>query len=65
MHTARYDRSVDLKGKTVAVIGNGSSGIQTIGTIGFEVGQLHSYQRNNTYIIARTCLFLLRGGTVG
>lgn len=29
MHTARFDRSVPLEGKTVAVIGNGSSGIQT------------------------------------
>lgn len=26
MHTARFDRSVDVKGKKVAVIGNGSSG---------------------------------------
>lgn len=30
-----------------------STGIQTIGTIGFDVAELHSYQRRNTYIIAQ------------
>lgn len=30
MHTARYDHSYDLSGKTVAVIGGGSSGVQVI-----------------------------------
>lgn len=50
MHTARFDREVPLEGKKVAVIGNGSSGIQTIGTIGRKVGELHSYQRSLTWI---------------
>jgi cation diffusion facilitator CzcD-associated flavoprotein CzcO len=27
MHTARFDRKVPLEGRTVAVIGNGSSGV--------------------------------------
>ncbi|KAI9028381.1 hypothetical protein DFJ74DRAFT_658763 [Hyaloraphidium curvatum] len=53
MHTARFNRNVQLEGKVVAVIGNGSSGIQTIGTIGHKVKELHSYQRQNTYIIAQ------------
>ncbi|KAI9034677.1 hypothetical protein DFJ74DRAFT_650175 [Hyaloraphidium curvatum] len=50
LHTARFDRSVPLEGKKVAVIGNGSSGIQTIGSIGYKVAELHSYQRSNTWI---------------
>ncbi|KAI9024530.1 hypothetical protein DFJ74DRAFT_665466 [Hyaloraphidium curvatum] len=50
MHTARFDRSVPLEGKRVAVIGNGSSGIQTIGTIFKKVAELHSYQRTPTWI---------------
>jgi cation diffusion facilitator CzcD-associated flavoprotein CzcO len=37
---------VDLAGKRVAVIGTGSSGVQTISTIAGEVAQLTVYQRN-------------------
>ncbi|KAI9012272.1 hypothetical protein DFJ74DRAFT_683180 [Hyaloraphidium curvatum] len=59
MHTARFDRSVPLEGKRVAVIGNGSSGIQTIGSIGSKVKELHSYQRTPTWITN------LYGGTDG
>jgi cation diffusion facilitator CzcD-associated flavoprotein CzcO len=32
-HTAKYDENIDLKGKRVAVIGSGSSGIQLIAEI--------------------------------
>ena len=49
MHTAEFDRGVEIEGKRVAVIGNGSSGIQTVGTIGYKVGELHSYQRSNSW----------------
>lgn len=37
---------VDLHGKRVAVIGTGSSGVQTISAIAAEVGHLTVYQRN-------------------
>lgn len=30
MHTATWDESVDLKGKTVAVVGNGASAVQLV-----------------------------------
>ncbi|KAI9022580.1 hypothetical protein DFJ74DRAFT_99603 [Hyaloraphidium curvatum] len=50
MHTARFRRDVPLEGKVVAVIGNGSSGIQTIGTIGNKVKELLAHQRSNTWI---------------
>lgn len=33
MHTANWDASVDLKGKTVAVIGNGASAVQLVPAI--------------------------------
>ncbi|KAK3493419.1 hypothetical protein B0T13DRAFT_51499 [Neurospora crassa] len=33
LHTARWDESVDVKGKTVGLIGNGSSGIQLLPAI--------------------------------
>lgn len=53
MHSARYDRSVSLKDKVVAVVGNGSSGIGIIGTIKDEVKGLHAYQRRPTWIVAQ------------
>jgi cation diffusion facilitator CzcD-associated flavoprotein CzcO len=34
LHSARWDSSYDFKGKKVAVIGNGSSGIQIVPKLG-------------------------------
>lgn len=53
MHSARYDRSVDLTDKVVAVVGNGSSGIGIIGTIHEQVKKLIAFQRKNTWIVAQ------------
>lgn len=33
LHTAKWDNSVKLEGKRVAVIGSGASGIQLVGVI--------------------------------
>jgi cation diffusion facilitator CzcD-associated flavoprotein CzcO len=45
-HTARWPREpVDFKGKRVAVIGTGATGVQTIQTIASEVGSLTVFQR--------------------
>jgi cation diffusion facilitator CzcD-associated flavoprotein CzcO len=45
-HTARWPKEpVDLKGKRVAVIGTGATGVQTIQTIAGEVGHLTVFQR--------------------
>ena len=45
-HTARWPREpVDFKGKRVAVIGTGATGVQTIQTIAREVGHLTVFQR--------------------
>ncbi|KAJ3514913.1 hypothetical protein NLJ89_g2093 [Agrocybe chaxingu] len=45
MHSARWDKSVDLRGKRVAVIGNGSSGAQIMSNIpaieGIQVTQFY------------------------
>ncbi|KAI9006833.1 hypothetical protein DFJ74DRAFT_612008 [Hyaloraphidium curvatum] len=53
MHTARYDRSVDLTGKAVAVVGNGSTGIGVIGTVDSQASKLTCYQRRSTWIVAQ------------
>jgi cation diffusion facilitator CzcD-associated flavoprotein CzcO len=45
-HTARWPHEpVDLKGKRVAVIGTGATGVQTIQTIAKTVGHLTVFQR--------------------
>jgi cyclohexanone monooxygenase len=51
-HTARWPHEgVDLKGKRVAVIGTGSSGIQVIGDIAPVVGHLTVFQRTAQYVV--------------
>jgi 4-hydroxyacetophenone monooxygenase len=45
-HTARWDHSVDLTGKRVAMIGTGASGMQTGPSIAPQVAQLTIFQRS-------------------
>jgi cation diffusion facilitator CzcD-associated flavoprotein CzcO len=45
MHTARWDHSLDLTGKTVAIIGTGASAVQVIPEIAPIVKQLSVFQR--------------------
>ncbi|ABI77646.1 putative 4-hydroxyacetophenone monooxygenase [Hyphomonas neptunium ATCC 15444] len=45
-HSARWDHSVGLKGKTVAVIGNGPSAVQFVPEIQKVVGKMLSFQRS-------------------
>lgn len=45
-HSARWDHSVDLKGKTVAVVGNGPSAVQFVPELQKIVGKLINYQRS-------------------
>ncbi len=52
-HSAQWDHSVDLAGKTVAVIGTGASAIQIIPKIQPEVGQLLVLQRSAPYLLPR------------
>jgi cation diffusion facilitator CzcD-associated flavoprotein CzcO len=45
-HTYNWPQEpVDLTGKRVAVIGTGATGVQVIGAIADEVGELHVFQR--------------------
>ena len=54
MHSARWDHSVDLKGKRVASIGTGASAIQYVPTIQPDVEQLHVFQRTAPWIMPHT-----------
>ena len=53
-HTARWDHSFELTGKTVAVIGTGASAIQVVPAIASEVAQLRLFQRTAPWIVAKS-----------
>lgn len=50
-HSARWDHSVDLKGKKVAMIGTGATGIQVGPAIVDEVEHLSIFQRSRHWVI--------------
>jgi len=56
-HGARWDHSVDLKGKSVAVIGTGASGMQIVPTIAPEVGHLTVFQRSPHWVRPNPLVF--------
>ncbi|RVX72389.1 hypothetical protein B0A52_03577 [Exophiala mesophila] len=51
-HSANYDPEIDLTGKRVAVIGNGSSGIQVTTAVQKVASHVSVFVRNPTYITA-------------
>jgi cation diffusion facilitator CzcD-associated flavoprotein CzcO len=51
-HASNWDPSFDLSEKTVAVIGNGASGIQLTANLQKRVKRLDHYARNRTWIAA-------------
>ncbi len=52
-HSARWDHSVDLTGKSVAVVGTGASAIQFVPEIQPSVGKLSVFQRTPPWILPR------------
>ncbi len=52
-HSARWDRSVDLHGKRVAVVGTGASAIQFVPEIAAQAAALTILQRTPPWIIPR------------
>lgn len=53
MHSARWDWSYDLRGKKVAIIGNGATAAQIIPEIAKEVEHLTIHQRTPNWVIPR------------
>lgn len=53
MHSARWDHSVDLRGKRVAVIGTGASAIQIVPKLAEITEHLDVYQRTPPWIVPR------------
>ena len=52
-HSSEWDYSVDLKNKTIGVIGTGASAIQFVPEIAPEVKQLYLFQRTPPWIVPR------------
>lgn len=52
-HSAQWNHGVDLKGKTVAVIGTGASAIQIVPAIAPIVGKLKLFQRTPPWILPK------------
>ncbi|HEX4446851.1 MAG TPA: NAD(P)/FAD-dependent oxidoreductase [Polyangiaceae bacterium] len=52
-HSARWDHSVDLTGKRVAVIGTGASAIQFVPEIQPKVAELQLFQRTAPWVLPR------------
>lgn len=50
LHTGGWDESADCKDKNLAVIGNGSSGIQAFGALQKQAKQITHYIRSPTWI---------------
>lgn len=55
MHTAGWDKSYDWTGKKIAVIGNGSSGIQIVPTLQPKAAKIVNYIRHPTWVSANLC----------
>ncbi|RVX71012.1 hypothetical protein B0A52_03377 [Exophiala mesophila] len=50
VHTSKWDHSIQLENKRVAVIGNGASGQQILPTIHPQVAHIDHYVRGKTYV---------------
>ncbi|KAI0136173.1 hypothetical protein BJ170DRAFT_600627 [Xylariales sp. AK1849] len=50
LHTAAWDDSISLEGKTVGVIGNGSSGVQVLPAILSRVKKITHFIRKGTWV---------------
>lgn len=53
VHTARWDRALDLAGKRVAVIGSGASAIQLVPAIQPQVARMTVFQRTPHWVVPK------------
>ncbi|KAF5584457.1 uncharacterized protein FSUBG_12771 [Fusarium subglutinans] len=63
VHTADWNPSINVEGKRVAVIGNGSSGVQVLPHLQKAAAQLTTYVRTPTWIFANYASELTKDGT--
>jgi len=51
VHSASWDRSIDLTGKRVAVVGSGASAFQFVPAVAAQVAQLYVFQRSAPWML--------------
>ena len=52
-HSARWDHDYDLRGKRVAVVGNGASAVQFVPEVARHAGHLTVFQRTGNWLLPR------------
>jgi len=53
LHSARWDRGLDVSGRTLAVIGSAATAVQMAPELAKDVAQLYVYQRSPTWVLPR------------
>jgi len=53
LHTARWDKQADLRGKRIAVIGTGASAVQVVPALAEDAAQLTLFQRTPPWIMPK------------
>ncbi|MGE0785480.1 MAG: NAD(P)-binding domain-containing protein [Sandaracinaceae bacterium] len=53
LHTARWDHTIDLRGKRVAVIGTGASAVQVVPSIAPDAAHVSVFQRTPIWVLPR------------
>ncbi|KAJ5109720.1 flavin-binding monooxygenase [Penicillium argentinense] len=62
MHTANWDSGYDWAGKKIAVIGNGSSGLQVVPGLQKTAGRIVNYVRRPTWVSCNICPDVTKDG---
>lgn len=62
LHTAAWDTSYNYEGKKIAVIGNGSSGLQVVPALQPTAAKLTNYIRNPTWVSVNLCPDITKDG---
>lgn len=50
-HSARWDHGVDVRGRRVAIVGNGSTGVQLVSGLAGEAGRVLLFQRTAQWVL--------------
>ncbi|MDH6122317.1 cation diffusion facilitator CzcD-associated flavoprotein CzcO [Kitasatospora sp. GAS204A] len=53
LHTARWDESIDLTGRRVAVVGSGASAVQLVPAIADRAAAVHLFQRTAQWVLPK------------
>ncbi|OQD90612.1 hypothetical protein PENANT_c001G08521 [Penicillium antarcticum] len=62
VHTAAWDKTYDWSGKRIAVIGNGSSGLQVVPALQPKAARVVNYIRHPTWVSVNLCPDITKDG---